>query len=74
MKTQHFSWFTARRARTLELDNSLVAVTKRLLEVERRLVMEHLSPERRQELELILAERERLEGPYPGSAEEPGRL
>ena len=38
------------RARTLELDNSLVAVTKRLLEVERRLVMEHLSPERRQEL------------------------
>lgn len=52
------------RARTMELDNSLITVTKRLLEVERRLVLEHLSPERRKELELILAERDRLEGPY----------
>jgi tetratricopeptide (TPR) repeat protein len=52
------------RARTMELENSLVTVTKRLLEVERRLVLEHLSPERRKELELILAERERLEPDY----------
>ena len=52
------------RARTMALDNSLVSVTKRLLEVERRLVLEHLSPERRKELTLILAQRARLEGDY----------
>jgi len=52
------------RARTMELDNSLLTVTKNLLDVERRLVMKHLSPQRRKEIELILAERSRLEGAY----------
>ena len=63
-KAAFFPGLQSARARTLEIDNRLVSVSERLLEVERRLVIEHLSPERRAELELILAERAGLQGSY----------
>nr|ADI21626.1 hypothetical protein [uncultured myxobacterium HF0130_06F04] len=59
-----FPGLQSAKARVLEIENQLVSFTERLLAVERRLVIEQLSPARKRELERVLAERAKLEPAY----------